>query len=55
MAEKLPDIEAVFVDGKNRVRVSSGLSLVEGGDTRTHLAAGLGGKILILQPPTDAP
>jgi FAD:protein FMN transferase len=55
MAEKLPDIEAVFVDAKNRVRVSSGLSLIEGGDTRTHLAAGLVGKILILQPPTDAP
>jgi FAD:protein FMN transferase len=55
MAEKLPDIEAVFVDAKNRVRVSSGLSLVEGGDTRTHLEAGLVGKVLILQPPTDAP
>jgi FAD:protein FMN transferase len=55
MAEKLPDIEAVFVDAKNRVRVSSGLQLIESGDVRAHLAAGLSGKILILQPPTDAP
>jgi FAD:protein FMN transferase len=54
LAEKLPDIEAVFVDGKNRVRTTSGLSLLEG-DVRAHLADGLVGKILILQPPTDAP
>jgi FAD:protein FMN transferase len=54
LAEKLPDIEAVFVDSKNRVRVTSGLTLVDG-DVKTHIANGLGGKILILQPPTDAP
>ena len=54
LAEKLPDIEAVFVDAKNKVRVTSGLTLVEG-DVRTELASGLGGKILILQQPTDAP
>ena len=54
LADKLPDIEAVFVDAKNRVRVSSGLALVEG-DVRGNLARGLAGKILILQPPTDAP
>ena len=54
LAEKLPDIEAVFVDSKNRVQVTSGLTLVEG-DLRTQLASGLAGKILILQKPTDAP
>jgi thiamine biosynthesis lipoprotein len=54
LAEKLPDIEAVFVDSKNKVRVTSGLALVEG-DVRTELAAGLVGRILILHPPTDAP
>ncbi len=54
LADKLPDIEAVFVDDKNRVRVTSGLTLVEG-DIHAHLAEGLSGKILILQPPTDAP
>jgi thiamine biosynthesis lipoprotein len=54
LAEKLPDIEAVFVDDKNQVRVTSGLTLVDG-DVRAHLAAGLAGKILILHPPTDAP
>lgn len=54
LAEKLPDIEAVFVDAKNRVRVTSGLTLVDG-DVKAHIASGLAGKILILQPPTDAP
>jgi thiamine biosynthesis lipoprotein len=55
LAEKLPDIEAVFVDAKNRVRVTSGLTLLPGDDVRAQLASGLGGKILILQQPTDAP
>jgi thiamine biosynthesis lipoprotein len=55
LAEKLPDIQAVFVDSKNHVKVTPGLSLVEGGDMREHLAAGLTGKILILHAPTDAP
>jgi len=54
LAEKLPDIEAVFVDAKNRVRVTSGLTIVDG-DIRAHLASGLADKILILHPPTDAP
>ena len=51
---KQPGLEAVFVDAQNQVRVSPGLTLVEG-DLRTHLAAGLRGKVLLLKKPTDGP
>ena len=51
---KQPGLEAVFVDAQNQVRVSPGLTLVDG-DVRGHLAAGLGGKVLLLKKPTDGP
>lgn len=50
MVEANPEIEAVFVDSHNKVRVSSGLAI-----TRDRAAArrrGLVGKLLILKDPT---
>ena len=54
LLKKMPDIQAVFVDSKNQLRASPGLTLLEG-DVKKHLAESLVGKILILKRPTDAP
>ena len=54
LLKSMPDLQAVFVDGKNQIRTTPGLAVVEG-DIKKQLAAGLGGKLLILKRPTDAP
>jgi thiamine biosynthesis lipoprotein len=52
--KKVPDVQAIYVDGKNQLRLSSSLGLLEG-DLQKHLTGSLVGKILLLQRPTDAP
>jgi FAD:protein FMN transferase len=54
LLKTLPDLQAVFIDAKNQIRSSPGMTIVEG-DIKTELAAGLAGRLLILKRPTDAP
>lgn len=54
LVESLPDIEAVFVDENNKVRASSGFTVVDG-DPREEIAKGLAGRVLLLSQPTDGP
>ena len=54
LLKTLPDLQAVFIDAKNQIRTTPGLTVVEG-DIKKELAAGLDGKLLILKRPTDAP
>jgi len=54
LLKTLPDLQAVFIDAKNQIRSSPGMTVVEG-DIKTELAAGLAGRLLILKRPTDAP
>lgn len=54
LLKTMPDVQAVFIDAKNQIRTTPGLTVVEG-DVKKELAAGLGGKLLILKRPTDAP
>ena len=54
LLKSLPDLQAVFVDAKNQIRTSPGLTVVEG-DIKKELAAGLTGRLLILKRPTDGP
>lgn len=51
LAEKL-GLEVVYVDPRNRVKTSRGLTVVEG-DPKAAIADGLAGKLLLLHPPTD--
>jgi thiamine biosynthesis lipoprotein len=50
----MPDLKAVFVDARNQIKMSPGMTLVEG-DIKKHLDAGLDNRLLILKRPTDAP
>jgi thiamine biosynthesis lipoprotein len=54
LLKTMPDLQAVFIDAKNQIRTTPGLTVVEG-DIKKELAAGLDGKLLILKRPTDAP
>ncbi len=54
LLKTMPDLQAVFIDDKNQIRTSAGLTVVEG-DIKKELAAGLDGRLLILKRPTDAP
>ena len=54
LLKSMPDLQAVFVDNKNQIRTTPGMTVVEG-DIKKQLAAGLQGKLLILKRPTDAP
>ncbi|HLU65061.1 MAG TPA: FAD:protein FMN transferase [Kofleriaceae bacterium] len=55
LLKKHPELQAVFVDQKNQIHLSAGLSLVEGDDIRKQLKAGLDRVILLLKRPTDGP
>ena len=51
LAAKL-GLQVVYVDKKNRIRTSRGLTVIEG-ETQAAIAAGLAGKLLLLHKPTD--